>query len=569
MVAGYKKLFPWFIAAAFLSFLAPTVFSAENQSDDLRPESVEQRVKAKIEGRLNVFLAPEDYRLFATAKVRNWREKVILEGETESVSSGQEKAAANAADVLPGFQQIEKKPARAKDVDRKERAKFRYRNRSEISQVLVRLLLEETLAAPVKELARETATETLALTVGDRAELEVLELALRPKTEVAETATSAWGWFTDYLDRRGGSAIDLLYLALLVLAFLSGVFALRLYFKDRKKKGADLSLPATNPSDGDQALEFCNQKLDDIIERLGQAPLASRIFLKNLAVTDKQALYAAVRSPALQEYFQKILGLGQVESTNGADRSRPDKNTQDVFRRVVRDLDRYIRLNSEMEAKPFGYLPQLTGSQVAEFLQDCPDRLATLSVLAPFLSHHHIADITERLTIAEKAAFIGTMHDRHQSRATSTGDRLQKQQTEQLLRSYYEGLKNEATVDVLATDALEQSFLDSDRDCIDVVKILAARYGTVPKTYEKYLVSFEDFLGVDLGIAKKVLQRVSNDTLTIALADRELSAPWRELLGEMRSQLVESLKARRDDGASDQEIKEAQSEVLRVYRSLV
>ena len=179
-------------------------------------------------------------------------------------------------------------------------------------------------------------------------------------------------------------------------------------------------------------------------------------------------------------------------------------------------------------------------------------------------------ELNKYLSVEEKAEIIQHIHCSGQSTSKTLlmSSQNTKLELDEKLRNLFNRIKQEAVVDVLDSDSLETLLLDSDNDCIDVIKILSKRYDKVPTAYEKYLVSFEDLLRIDLGIGKKVFQRISNEVLTTALADKKIDKRLSTMLGEMRSQLIESYK-KRDDKVSEEEILNARNEILRTYRTIV
>jgi len=547
-----------------LSLLTSSDGNSQDLTDLKSSEEIENRIKNRITGNLDLFMDPSDYRIFATAKILKFREKVVLEGELESKSSGQEKPS-DATSMLPGFKKIDQPQAAAKNVNVQERSKFTFHDRSKLTEVGVRLVLEQSLPPQTKELAAKTAKEAVDQTVGKVGVFEMVELDLLS----SKRSDSAWGWFVNYMQARGGSAIDLLYLSLLLLGSLGTVFALRHYFKSKKALSDGVSITQNSQPevlDQDKIDELCSQKMDEIIQHLNSSPLITRNFLKALGEKEKNFILQAQKTPALQNFFKKVLGVSAVSNAE-----KHNLVAVATFETILTDLKRYISLNQEMEQKPFGFLPQLTGSQVANFVASEPRRIETVKLLAPYLLPIQVQSVNELLSVSEKAELIECLQNMDQSRVPLTEQtklETARSQLDAALRLRYEAYKLESIVDVAEGDTIQTTFLESDRDCVEVIKQLASKYGKVPTAYEKYLVGFEDFLGLDLGLAKKVLQRVSNDVLTQALADRDLDANLVSLLGELRSQLIVSLK-KRSDGVSAKDIENARNEVLRLYRAMV
>ena len=143
-----------------------------------------------------------------------------------------------------------------------------------------------------------------------------------------------------------------------------------------------------------------------------------------------------------------------------------------------------------------------------------------------------------------------------------------KSEIDAKLRETYGTIREEAVVDISETNCLETAFLESDMECVDVIKQLAAKHGKIPTKYEKYLVGFEDLLGLDLGIGKRVMQRVSNAVIIIALADTKIDSRRVKMWGAIRSQLIKSLM-KRESNVSKSDIENAKNEILRLYRTTV
>jgi hypothetical protein len=551
-------------AVLALSFLVSSVALSQELADLKSSEEIENRIKTKIAGNLDLFMNASDYRIFASAKILKYREKVVLEGESESKSSGEEKANEQTS-MLPGFKKVDEPQAAGKNVNLQERSKFAFHDRSKLTEVGVRLVLDQNLPANMKELAAKTAKEAVDQTVGSVGAFEMVELDLAN----GKKSDSFWSWLTHYMQARGGSAIDLLYLALLLLGCLGTVFALRHYFRSKKDlKGSSLAATPANADalDQDNIDALCSQKMDEVIGLLNSSPLISRNFLKALGEKEKVFILQAQKTPALQSFFKKVLGVRALTANE-----KNNTNALATFETILTDLKRYISLNQEMEQKPFGYLPQLSGGQIANFVAGEPRRIETVKLLAPYLLPLQVQSVTQLLSVSEKAELIDCLQNKGQPRVSAAdlaANETARVQLDAALRLRYEAYKLESVVDVAEGDTLQSTFLESDRDCVEVIKQLATKYGKVPTAYEKYLIGFEDFLGLDLGVAKKVLQRVSNDVLTQALADRDLDANLVALLGDLRSQLIVSLK-RRSETVSAKDIENARNEVLRLYRAMV
>jgi hypothetical protein len=552
-----------------LSVTASSVSVSQTKSQEIdslkSSEAVESRIKGMITENLNLFLNENDYRVFATANIKKYRQKIILDGELESKTSGKEKKAGGNKG-LPGFSNIDKKKASSKNVDRKEKKRFTFKNRTKLTKLSVRLVLEEKLSPKIKELAVKTSKESIALAVGKVGEFELVELDLT----APESKNTAWTWLVTHLDKKGGDAIDLLYLSLLALAFLASLLGMVFFFRSKRasKEAMNNESKISEVVDQKEVDSQCSQKMDELISLLNSSPLIARNFLQNLSLEDKKFLYRSLRTPSLRNFFGKVLKIEQPEE--------PDRNRQDageVFGTILTDLKRYILLNKVMESKPFGYLPVLTGTQIARFIANEKDRSLTLSIVAPYLADHQVSEVTKTLTISEKAGFIGRMRDENgeliaQGSDSAIDTATLKSEIDAKLRETYGTIREEAVVDISETNCLETAFLESDMECVDVIKQLAAKHGKIPTKYEKYLVGFEDLLGLDLGIGKRVMQRVSNEVIIIALADTKIDSRMVKMLGDIRSQLIKSLM-KRESNVSKSDIENAKNEILRLYRTTV
>ena len=136
------------------------------------------------------------------------------------------------------------------------------------------------------------------------------------------------------------------------------------------------------------------------------------------------------------------------------------------------------------------------------------------------------------------------------------------------MRQAYLKIRDQAVVDLAEASQVEESFLESDVQAVDVIKRLAAEHGKLPQIYEKYLVGFEDFLGLDLGIGRRVMSRISNEVLVLALRDTKIDARVVQMLGDVRTQLIKSLM-KREAKVGQKDVAGAQNQVLREYRASV
>ena len=322
-------------------------FAMETDVDVMKTsEEVENRITNKISKNLDMFLSSEQYRLFTTAKIRKFREKVILKGEMEQKTKGKE-AKNLIQSLLPGFQDVEKHQQDPKDVNRKEKSKFVFKTRVRLENLSVRLVLDKALAKELKELAVSSAKDVLEQAVGKKGNFESVELDLT-KPKVAETP---WQWLLSYLKERGATGIDLLYVFLLLVAFLASILALRHYYKSKKKaKDLDLANNKNAVSKEDDSDAVCNILLDELIAHLNQSPLITRIFLKNLNEKDRKTIFHSIKTPAMQNFFQKILLINELNRLE-----KVDQNAKETLEKSIKDLKRFIELNQEMEQKPFGY----------------------------------------------------------------------------------------------------------------------------------------------------------------------------------------------------------------------
>ncbi len=562
MIGNIRKIeiiFSIFILLA----MSPAIAREIKNSNVQTSQSIEERFLQKITDDINLFLSEKSYRIFANAQLKNFREKVVLEGELENDSSEQDIQKKSA--TLPGFEQIESKPDQASKIKRKEKSRFIFKDRSEIISVSVRLILDKSLDSSKKQLAIITTQEMIDIMFGDKGTLNTIELALEPQLSY----DSPWEWVLGYVNRRAGSAIDLFYIFLLLMLFIAAILGLRFYFKRRSQE--DTHVPPSSPMDTGnekkQNAQLINKKLDKIVDILNQSPLITRIFLQSLKTEDKLNFYNAIQTPALKSYFRKLLSLEKVESSSES--SRTDSIA--LFDKIIRDLQRYIRLNEEVESKPFGYIGQLSGSHIAQLVTKESNCIETLLVIAPYLSDVQMEELNKVISLEDKAKFLRRMHLQAESGTIedmSSEHRALKAELDIKLRAIFDKFKDEAVVDVLDPSAVELLFLDSDTDCVNVIKKLAQQYGTVPTAFEKYLISFEDFLRLDIGIGKKVFQRISNEVLSKALAKHNMDKKLTKMLGDMRSQLIDSYKMQ-DVKVNTAEIEQAQNEILKTYRALV
>ncbi|MBP9707193.1 MAG: hypothetical protein KBD78_06075 [Oligoflexales bacterium] len=557
---------------AFLALNGLVLNSQLNAQDLAEKVTFEDTIKSRLSDKLKMIIDPELFRVFANAQVKQVSEKIILSGETQQQSDGL--AGAKKPAALPGFELMEKAGDAAK-VQQASTSKFKYNHYIQLTQLDVHLLLDQSIAEDKKNYVKEVVEQDLKNSFGDKAKLHVKDLAFVDKP--VNAFESAAAWFKSYLDKRGGSGLDLLYLVLLVLAFL---FAIATLIRKMRKSAAGKNLAEAGASanktqiDKPENLELMIEGiLNRLVEQVSKHPLQVSCFLKQLQVDHKKALLSATKTPALTMYFQQLMGFFEAEeytangSNNSAAVSSGNVTTQslkDLKSKLVhieQDLERYLKIQNKQVNQQFGYLPLLEDRQISEFIAHTGQKIRTLSILAKFLAKPQFAKLTEELNLDEKVELFKAMQ-------TSNYSESELEQLDGILRAKYELLKDHSAVLVTDVHELEKAFLENDNHVMDVINRLVADNFPLGPSYEKYKITFDKLVDLEGGVVRQVIQKVSNETLAKAFAHHSMSSNVRSSLGEMRGKLIESMKARYTY-IDKNEIDKAQNEILKTYWAMV
>lgn len=552
---------------AFLALNGLVLNSQLNAQDLAEKVTFEDTIKSRLSDKLKMIIDPELFRVFANAQVKQVSEKIILSGETQQQSDGL--AGAKKPAALPGFELMEKAGDAAK-VQQASTSKFKYNHYIQLTQLDVHLLLDQSIAEDKKNYVKEVVEQDLKNSFGDKAKLHVKDLAFVDKP--VNAFESAAAWFKSYLDKRGGSGLDLLYLVLLVLAFLFavGAFVRKMRKMAASKNVTDIGTVSNkSPSDKIDSLELMVEGiLNRLVEQVSKHPLQVSCFLKQLQVDQKKALLSATKTPALTIYFQQLMGYFELDNkmlagNNSSNNLTPQylKELKSKLVYIEQDLERFLKIQNKQVNQPFGYLPLLEDRQVSELVAQTGKKVQTLAMLAKFLSKQQFAKLTEDLNLDEKVDLFKSMQSTFYTETDLT-------QLDNTLRAKFDLLKDHSAVLVTDIHELEKAFLENDNHVMDVIDRLVADNYPLGSAYEKYKITFDKLVDLEGALVRQVIQKVSNETLAKAFAHHAISSNVRGALGDMRGKLIESMKARYSS-LDKNEVDKAQNEVLKTYWAIV
>lgn len=535
-----------------LMFMLPSAMYAQELSDQLKLES---EIEGRLARKIGFILAPELYKLIINAKMEWVTEKVVLEGETTSQSAGTEKD--KPTEALPGFQMVEDPQKAGGDkLEKASKSKFKFHKYLRLNNLDVHLILDESVATDKKDYVEMLVRQDLDSAYGAKGHLLVKQFKLIEPQLPWHKAVSRW--FYGYLDKRGGSALDLLYLlgvfSMILLLIVWLVARLRRSF--RKPTGSSV-VPTADPERGvDKSEEdvAIDSILNLLVEAIAQNPLPVRSFMRQLQDSHKKALLAATKTPALTSFFQQLMNFPHPSDAKDV---KDKKDLKAKLSMIRTDLDRFLKIQAQQETQPFGYLPLMDDQQIHQVVANEADPIGTMNILCKFLGKGQFTALTCRLTVDEKVKLFKSLKADEPSET-------EVERVEHLMRARFEKLKGQSSVLATAAEALEREFLENDADVAQLIDRLKAENYPLGPGFEKYQVSFEQLLDLDREILRKVIDKVPNDTLARALGKDPVDGAVKEALGDMRSKLIESMKGRYR-GIGNDEVQQAKIEVLRVY----
>jgi hypothetical protein len=546
---------------ALATFVPRALFAQQPLKEQVEIEStIHSRLASKI---VNV-IAPEQFKLIITAKAESVTERIPLEGETTSQVDGTKRNTATSVAPLPGFQ-VQERPG-DKDPEKltqETKSKYRFNTYTKISQININLILDENLAPDRKAFVENLVRQDMDTTMNGVANLSVASFPLTVSYKSWWQAASAW--LSDYWTTRGSSAVDLLYIAAMVLLFLLAIIGL---VRKWRKVFSKTPVPTVGVGGGqeksdsaDASIEIAiNEIIDRLVDRVSRNPLEVGCFLRQLQPEGKRSILDATKTPAMRSHFQQITGLfGEAERRASSTSDRKSLRVQ--LEAIEKDLERFLTIQTIQTKKMFGYLPLLLDEHLISFVSVLQDKVVDISILAKHLAKPQFDLVSDRLSIDEKAQLFKLMR-----LGAPSLERVQL--LDRQLREHFERLKDQSSMFSKSSQDVERDFLEHADNVGELIEALKAQQVELPPAYEKYMITFDKLLTLDKTLLREVLGRVSNETLARALVKQSFSDLIRESLGDIRSKLIDSTKSLYANSNS-KEISQAQREILKTYWKLV
>lgn len=548
---------------AFLAFVSRSLPLLAQQPLKEQVE-IETTIHSRLASKIVNVIAPEQFKLIITAKAESVTERIPLEGETTSQVDGTKRNTATSVAPLPGFQVQERPGDKGPEkLTQETKSKYRFNTYTKISQININLILDENLSADRKTFVENLVRQDMDTTMNGVANLSVASFPLTVSHKTWLQAASAW--LSDYWTARGSSAVDLLYLAAMILLFLLGVIGI---VRKLRKVFAKTPAPALSPTTGQEKQEssdanienVINEVIDRLVDRVSRNPLEVSCFLRQLQPEGKRSILDATKTPAMRSHFQQITGFfGEAERKASGSSDRKSLRIQ--LEAIEKDLERFLTIQAIHTKKMFGYLPLLLDDHVLRFMDESQEKLADIAILAKHLAKPQFDLISDRLTTDEKAELFKLMR-----LGPPSPERVQL--LDKQLRERYERLKEQSSMFAKSAQDVERDFLENAENVGELIETLKAQQVELPPAYEKYQITFDKLLTLDKALLKEVLGRVSNETLARALVKQTFSDLMRESLGEIRSKLIDSTKSRYVH-SDKKEISQAQRDILKTYWKLV
>lgn len=542
-------------AIVFSLVFSGFIFGSAGRAQELTEQiKLEGEIEGRLARKIGFVLAPELYKIIVNAKMQAVTEKIVLEGETSSQKEGSE--ANKAESALPGFQLIEDPKAKTDKVEA-SKSKFRYNKYLKLLNVDVHLILDDSVSAEKKEYVETLAKQDLDSSYGDKGHLLVKQFKLIEQQLPFHKAVTRW--FVSYLDKRGGSAIDLLYVvaifSMILLFIVATAIRVRRIFKKTVpvpvKAGGTEVEKSSEKNEYDIAIDAI---LNHLVERISSNPLPVRCFLKQLQESNKKVLLAATKTPALTTYFQQLLDYyHQPDVKEVKDR----KDLKAKLALIQTDLERFLKIQTQQEQQQFGYLPLLDDQQIFQFVNSEPDKILALNVLCKFLSKPQFVTLSNRLTVDEKVKLFKSLKEVEPSEADL--DHMDRQ-----LRAKFEKLKGHSAVLAAEAHEIEKEFLENDSNVALLVERLLAENYPLGPGFEKYQITFDQLFAQDKDVLRRVIEKVSNETLAKAFGKQPLDGTVKESLGEMRGKLIDSMR-NRYRALEHEEVQKAKVEILKIF----
>lgn len=510
----------------------------------------ENTIRDQITAQLLPFFGPEDFNILVNSEIRLGELEKKSEEEIQKINEEAIDKKENL--TLPGFEDGNESAFQAKE-------KIRYYSFLEIVKVEVTLVVDESLKAERKELAKEIVSEKINSSFGSKSSFKFSEAKLHRNQSTSEAITA---YIRNHKD--------------IILLFSVFVFAMMLIFtifnrmiasRDAHNMRALTSLSKSSmasvlssrePKEKDEVTR--EKYIEALMNYVRDEPFVARASFENFTMEEKSAIISSVETDLLKK---SLLTMMKIEEKD-VDHQSDEQKRKMSLKSVLDQMKESVSIQKVLMNQRFGYLNYLEPNEVLSILEEdkTPRSLAIVSQFMPSSKYYEFSKLIDEETKVEIFKILNNKENPVSEEEKKDLDKKLKSS----LEIYADKILSSASAD---NSALE-NFLNNDPKISNVVNALK-KDSSFEFTDElnKYTLSYVDILKDNFEAASSIIMNEDNDVVAASIFPLEEGEKNIVLnkFGKMRKEIVETLL--KNTKFSEEDVDKAQAKILKSFREKV
>jgi hypothetical protein len=459
-------------------------------------------------------------------------------------------------DHLPGFEPHSKVHDSELEVTTSKLIETNFK----INSVYVLMILEKSLPGPVKDIVSYALKRKIKSLYGKTSEVEIKELELKPVALQESLYDLIKHGVRKNMFYFLVIAVILTLLALLVLF----MFLWNLLAKGKKPEALQMAEEASEASAEEGQLEIpvakpTLEKLTyELFDFIITEPRVFNRFYRSLSGSESKVVSEAVVSTPLKNLVSETTGIDFLQAASGL----PEEEMVNGLQKITPYIKQYKKLSQMLQNLPFRYLEDVPSSQVVKTIIGLSPEKSLVVLNA--LKNPKNAEVLSSIPGDYKAKWLKTLLGKSGLPDLDEGVVELDRELKALFVHHKEQMSES-----IQPQKLLGAILQEDADIADTLAQSALSPEIIEKyQLQKYFMTFEQLLLLDDGFLQKILDKVGNEALALALLDVDTLTRERLLgfVSAIRKRIIDNLLATQvfDLRAA----KEAKNLFLKEYRGM-
>ena len=543
-------------------FLLYTYFAFSENNLDLdfseKKMKTENMVYDQINSLLQPFFNKNEFNISVHSEIRLGEVEKKFETETnkDEIKIPEENKESEISKELdlPGFAREE-----AKIINKSE--KIRFYSYLEIVKIEIILVLEETLKASRKDLAKKIVTEKINSSYGEKASFSFREGPLiQPKTIKEE--------FSSYI-RNHKDVILIFSIFMIALFSLFTLFNKMIASKDAQNMKALTSLSkssmassiAQNASSKVKDNVTKEQYIEEIMKFVQEEPFVARASFECLSVEEKSSVVSSVETDLLKDSLLSMMNLEEKHIIEISDEAK----LKTYLKHILDQMKENVSIQKVLMNQIFGYLNYLSPKEII-LLLDKDKTPKNLAILSQYMPPSKYYEFSKLINEEEKIEIFKIFNNK--DKVISELDK--KELNDKLKVGLSVFADKILSTNMSTNDNAIENFLNHDPKIASVVNALKKDSSyKFSEELEKYTMTFSSSLKERFPVLEPIILNEDNSTVAASLYPLEDSEKNIVLnkFGKMRKEIVEGLL--KTSSFSEEDIDMAQAKILKVLRDKV